>query len=100
MMDETASPGPHGHHAHDAHDMDCENALRRLWDYLDGRLVDTTGEQIAAHLEECPPCARSFTVEQSFLHAVRTLRHDDAEFAALRERVRLALRTETGQQPQ
>jgi len=70
----------------------CEHAVRRLWDYLDGRLPETERERVAAHLEACAACSSHFAFERSFLDALRGLRRSDDEFAALRARVAAALR--------
>jgi anti-sigma factor (TIGR02949 family) len=71
---------------------DCEHAVRQLWDYLDGRLPADSRDWVAAHLAGCEGCTSHFVFEQSFLDSLRTLRRDDSRFAALRERVRGALR--------
>jgi anti-sigma factor (TIGR02949 family) len=76
--------------------IDCEHAVRQLWDYLDGRLPDEAREEVAAHLASCDPCTSHFNFERSFLESVRTLRRGDAEFSSLRERVRAAVRKSDG----
>jgi anti-sigma factor (TIGR02949 family) len=76
--------------------IDCEHAVRQLWDYLDGRLPDEAREQVAAHLAICDPCTSHFAFEQSFLDSVRTLRRTDAAFSTLRDRVRASLRGRGG----
>jgi anti-sigma factor (TIGR02949 family) len=70
----------------------CEHAVRRLWDYLDGRLPETERERVAAHLEACAACSSHFAFERGFLDALRALRRSDDEFAGLRARVAAALR--------
>lgn len=49
----------------------CEEAFRRLDDFLDRRLADTETRLIEEHLEICAACAREFTFEASVLTGVR-----------------------------
>ena len=43
--------------------MDCDDALFRVYEYLDGELTMWRRRAIARHLDECPPCADGFTFE-------------------------------------
>jgi anti-sigma factor (TIGR02949 family) len=57
----------------------CEEAFRRLNDFLDRRLTPVEMRIIAEHLEVCAWCAREFNFETSVLHGVKQrLRHIDA----------------------
>jgi mycothiol system anti-sigma-R factor len=38
-------------------DVDCNEAVRQLYHYLDGELTDERRQQIAVHLDRCGPCA-------------------------------------------
>ena len=49
----------------------CEEAFRRLDDFLDRRLGHAEMHQIQEHLEVCAACAREFTFEASVLAGVR-----------------------------
>ena len=49
----------------------CEEAFRRLDDFLDRRLAPTEMHLIEEHLEICAACAREFTYEASVLAGVR-----------------------------
>jgi anti-sigma factor (TIGR02949 family) len=49
----------------------CEEAFRRLDDYLDRRLAHTEMHLIEEHLQICAACAREFTFEASVLTGVR-----------------------------
>jgi anti-sigma factor (TIGR02949 family) len=49
----------------------CEEAFRRLDDFLDRRLGHTEMRLIEEHLEICGACAREFTFEASVLTGVR-----------------------------
>ena len=41
----------------DLSEVDCQEAVRQLYVYLDGELTDERRLQIAVHLDECGPCA-------------------------------------------
>ena len=43
--------------------MDCDHAIFRVYEYLDGELTVWKRRAIARHLDECPPCAQGFTFE-------------------------------------
>lgn len=60
--------------------LDCEQTVRRLWDYLDGEVGASELAAIDAHLASCEPCSAHFAFERRFLAAVRAAR--DAVLAA------------------
>lgn len=75
--------------------IDCETAVRRLWDYLDGRLPPSARDEVEAHLAVCEYCPPHFSFAkemQATLAASAAPMITDAEEAELRERVRAALR--------
>ena len=37
--------------------MDCDEAILRIYQYLDGELTVWRRRAISRHLDECPPCA-------------------------------------------
>ena len=43
--------------------MDCDDALHRVYEYLDGEMTMWRRRAITRHLDECPPCADGFTFE-------------------------------------
>ena len=49
----------------------CEEAFRRLDDYLDRELSTEETELVREHLEICAGCAREFNFESSILSGVR-----------------------------
>lgn len=49
----------------------CEEAFRRLDDYLDRELSAEEMAMVREHLETCAACTREFTFEASLLSAVR-----------------------------
>ena len=50
----------------------CEEAFRRLDDYLDRELSAAEMALVREHLEICAGCAREFRFEESVLRGVRT----------------------------
>ncbi len=49
----------------------CEEAFRRLDDYVDRELSEQEMVLVREHLEVCAGCAREFNFETSLLHGVR-----------------------------
>jgi anti-sigma factor (TIGR02949 family) len=49
----------------------CEEAFRRLDDYLDRRLTPDDLRLIDQHLQVCDACSREFTFEASVIKGVR-----------------------------
>ncbi|HJR16549.1 MAG TPA: zf-HC2 domain-containing protein [Gemmatimonadales bacterium] len=49
----------------------CEEAFRRLDDFLDRRLTPDEMRIIEKHLEVCAWCTREFNFEASVLHGVK-----------------------------
>jgi anti-sigma factor (TIGR02949 family) len=49
----------------------CEEAFRRLDDYLDRELTSEEMTLVHEHLEICAGCAREFNFEASLLNGVR-----------------------------
>ena len=74
--------------------IDCDTAVRRLWDYLDGELDDRRMAEVDTHLAACRHCPRHFAFARVFLDAVATARREHQQPGALRERVVAALRVE------
>ena len=90
----SASPSP----------SDCEHAIRRLWDYLDGRLPELAHDEVNAHLATCELCAARFAFARTMLHALKQSADRDRLFGpgtetatGLRARVREALRRQGDQ---
>jgi anti-sigma factor RsiW len=76
--------------------IDCETAVRRLWDFLDGRLPEMAHAEVEAHLATCLLCPPHFEFARKMQAALAADRRaeaveDDATHR-LRERVRAALR--------
>ena len=72
----------------------CEEAFRRLDDYLDRELSAEEMVLVHEHLEICAGCTREFNFEASVLHGVREkLRQIDVP-ASLQARILSALNEE------
>lgn len=83
MTEPSPSPAP----------AECEAIVRRLWDYLDGRLTLDSRDQVEAHLAVCAACPPHFAFAgrlRDALAARRTAQPEGGE-ERLRSRVRQAL---------
>ncbi len=72
--------------------LDCEQTVRRLWDYLDGEIGTSELAAIDAHLQMCNPCSGHYVFERRFLEALRAARdaisaRDAVSLQQLRARV-------------
>lgn len=55
----------------------CDDALKKLYIYLDRELDAATSEGITAHLDECGECYRGFDFEQRLKRVVRERLSED-----------------------
>jgi mycothiol system anti-sigma-R factor len=76
-----------------ASDVDCQEAVRQLYVYLDGELTEERRLQIAVHLDECGPCADAAGFEAE-LRAVVSSRCKDRVPDSLIARVAAAIAAE------
>ncbi|HEX4681689.1 MAG TPA: zf-HC2 domain-containing protein [Gemmatimonadaceae bacterium] len=53
---------------------DCRDALRHVWDYLDGRLTPDAAEALRLHIRECSRCFEYQLFQQSYFAAMQRLR--------------------------
>ena len=77
----------------DLSEVDCQEAVRQLYVYLDGELTDERRLQIAVHLDECGPCADAAGFEAE-LRAVVSSRCKDRVPDSLIARVAAAIAAE------
>lgn len=49
----------------------CEQAFRRLDDYVDRELSDPERRRVERHLESCVECAREYRFEASLIEGLR-----------------------------
>ena len=69
----------------------CDDAVRQLYDYLDGELTDERRAQIAAHLDGCAPCIGAARFEAELRQVIADRCHERVP-DALRARVAASLR--------
>jgi anti-sigma factor RsiW len=74
--------------------IDCVTAVRRLWDYLDGRLTPIAHDEVEAHLATCEKCPPHFLFAERMKRslagaAAPAMSNEDT--ARLRERIHGAL---------
>ena len=50
---------------------ECEEAIKRLNDFLDHQLTEGERAVVVKHLEICRPCLRRFTFEQTLIISLR-----------------------------
>lgn len=72
----------------------CEEAFRRLDDYLDRELSPDAMALVREHLEICASCAREFNFESSILKGVREKLHQIEIPVDIQSRIALALAAE------
>ena len=78
--------------------MDCDDALFRVYEYLDGEMTVWRRRAITRHLDECPPCADGFTFEVELRRIVVSKCREEVP-PALRQRIAEALGIVADEQP-
>ncbi|HVC15264.1 MAG TPA: mycothiol system anti-sigma-R factor [Acidimicrobiales bacterium] len=81
-----------------ASDVDCMEAVRQLYVYLDGELTEERRLEISVHLDECGPCADAAGFEAE-LRAVISSRCKDRVPDSLIDRVAAAIAAEEARGP-
>lgn len=74
--------------------IDCDTAVRRLWDYLDEELDAERFAEVEAHVATCHDCASHVAFSRTFLQAVATHWQTSASADELRARVVTSLKSE------
>ncbi|WP_298460326.1 mycothiol system anti-sigma-R factor [uncultured Cellulomonas sp.] len=64
VQDDAAAEGPSG-------PVNCEQALGRLFEFLDSELPEADGDRIREHLAYCEPCLAEYDVEEHVRALVR-----------------------------
>ena len=72
---------------------DCNDAVERLYHFLDGELDDVRRADIQHHLDECMPCLEAFDFEAE-LRQVIAMKCRDQVPEHLRQRIAEALRAD------
>lgn len=80
----------------DVAEIPCEEAARRVYEYLDGEMADAEAERIRCHVQQCERCYPMYDWERLFLDALKE-RGDRSEASEeLRRRVAGLLDGEAG----
>ena len=74
---------------------DCNDAVHRLYHFLDGELTDDKRASIQQHLDECMPCLEAFDFEAE-LRQMIAMKCRDQVPDGLRERIAQAIQHEPG----
>lgn len=72
---------------------ECDDAVQRLYHFLDGELDDQRRVDIKTHLDECLPCLEAFDFEAELRMVIAQKCRDEVP-AHLRERIIQALSQE------
>lgn len=65
----------------------CEDALARLWDFLDGELPPNEEEALQRHLEVCSRCWPQYDFQRAYLEYTRRLAEKEHAPPGLRQRL-------------
>lgn len=71
----------------DVSEITCEQALARVYEYLDGELEPESEAEVRKHLEVCQRCYPLFNFEQIFLEFLEERGSEPAHDPELEERV-------------
>lgn len=80
----------------DVDELPCEEAAKRVYEYLDGELSEEDAETVRCHVQQCERCYPMFNWEQLFLDALRDRGDRPEPSDELRRRVASLLDRETG----
>jgi anti-sigma factor (TIGR02949 family) len=65
----------------------CQEAVRLLYEYLDGELKDLPEEEVRAHFDACQRCFPHLKLEAAFRDAVRRASCSECAPAELRDKL-------------
>jgi anti-sigma factor (TIGR02949 family) len=71
--------------------IDCREAMRQLYDFLDGELSDERMQLIRHHLQNCAPCYAHAEFEQDLLAVLAAGWQNVAASSQLRTRIKESL---------
>jgi anti-sigma factor (TIGR02949 family) len=77
------------------HEIECEQALRQVFEYIDHVLDDTERAAMEHHLHTCHSCYSRVEFERRLKLKLGELNKDDAD-ATLRERIKRLLESFSG----
>ena len=75
----------------------CEDALRRVHEFLDGELEESSAEEVKQHFDMCQRCYPHLQLETAFREAVRRAAAGQSAPPQLRDKV-TALLEEAGRE--
>lgn len=75
---------------HSDEEVDCEDALHRIYHFLDGALTEERRHSIEVHLDSCGPCVEAFGFEAELRRVVADRCRDHVP-EHLRQRIAQAL---------
>lgn len=70
MTERTDAGEQHGGEEHE-HVVDCDEALARLFEFIDAEVGDLEGDRIRRHLADCEPCLAEYDVADHLKKLVR-----------------------------
>lgn len=65
----------------------CEEALERLWDFLDGEMEPANELAVRQHLEVCSRCYPRYDFQRAYFELLRRVRSRDSVPGKLRRRL-------------
>ncbi len=65
----------------------CQEAIRLVYDFLDGELEDASSARVRAHFEKCQRCYPHLRLEESFRLALQKAVRGESTPPDLRDRV-------------
>lgn len=72
----------------------CDDALEKMYLYIDGELTTETADVIRVHINDCPPCFDAFHFEERLKLVVRTRLQEDVP-SELMIRLKSIIRSES-----
>jgi anti-sigma factor (TIGR02949 family) len=75
-------------------EVSCEEALERLFEWLDGELEGEDAEAVGGHLEMCGRCYPVLTFERAFQEALERAKSEPEAPAGLRSSIMASLTDE------
>ena len=67
--------------------MRCEEALERLWDFLDGELEPANEDEVRRHIEVCSRCYPRYNFERAYFELMGRVRERDSVPRKLRRQL-------------
>jgi len=65
----------------------CQDAMNRLWEFLDGELAQAEESAVKEHLDVCSKCFPEYDFQRTYLAYVRRLGERDEAPPELRRRL-------------